>query len=185
MTDKQEFAHLAGLVARNRDREAFARLFNYFAPRLNGYLQKLGLDQGMAEEMTQEVMSVLWHKAHLFDPAKSSLSTWLFRVARNRRIDAVRRDRSHLIDAADPLLQPDSPQPADNQMEAVERDARVRAAMKDLPPEQARLVHLAFFEGLTHSQIAEHEDLPPGTVKSRFRLAFNKLRIALGDDGPD
>ena len=85
MSDAEEFARLAGLVAENRDKDAFARLFRHFAPRINAYLQKLGLDAAQAEEMAQDVMAVLWHKAGLFDPSKSSLSTWLFRIARNRR----------------------------------------------------------------------------------------------------
>ena len=93
----EAFASLAALVANQRDREAFAVLFDYFAPRINAYLQRLGMERGAAEDLSQEVLAVLWHKAALFDPAKSSLSTWLFRVARNRRIDALRRDRSHPV----------------------------------------------------------------------------------------
>lgn len=178
----EEHARLAGRVALERDRAAFAVLFDHFAPRLNGYLQKLGFDAGAAEDMAQEVLAVLWHKAHLFDPAKSSLATWLFRVARNRRIDAVRRDRSHLLDARDPLLVPDAPEPPDNGMDAARRDAIVRAAMDGLPDNQRELLAYAYFLGLTQSQIAERTGLPLGTVKSRTRLAFERLRGALEND---
>ncbi|MDQ6434072.1 sigma-70 family RNA polymerase sigma factor [Mesorhizobium sp. LHD-90] len=182
-TQEDDFSQLASRVARERDRDAFTRLFDHFAPRLNGYLQRLGMDAGAAEDLVQEVMSVLWHKAHLFDPAKSSLGTWLFRIARNRRIDLLRRDRSHLLDPSDPILVPDDPEPADRGIEARQRDESVRAAMAALSGEQLELVQYAFFVGLTHSQIAERTGLPLGTVKSRIRLAFGRLRKILEADG--
>lgn len=181
-TPQEEFARLAARVARDRDRAAFETLFDHFAPRLNGYLQRLNMPSSQAEEVTQEVMTVLWHKAHLFDPAKSSLSTWLFRIARNRRIDAVRRDRSHLLDPLDPMLLPDPPPPPDAMLDDDLRDERVRAALSALPEEQTRLVRFAFFEGLSHSEIAARAGLPLGTVKSRIRLAFGRLRKILDAD---
>jgi RNA polymerase sigma factor (sigma-70 family) len=180
---KERLVRLASAVAEKRDQAAFTELFDYFAPRIKSYLLRLGMDSGQAEEMTQEVMIVLWHKAGLFDPAKSSLSTWLFRIARNRRIDAFRRDKSALLDADDPALQPSQPESADDIVEAEERDERVRRAMLDLPEEQAMLVKQAFFLGRSHSQIAEDTGLPLGTVKSRIRLAFSRLRRSLEGDG--
>lgn len=178
----QQFASLARAVAESRDRAAFSTLFDHFAPRINAYLRRLSLEPSQAEEITQDVMMVLWHKAALFDPAKSSLSTWLFRIARNRRIDAVRRDKSALLDPDDPALQPQEPASPDEHIDADQRDARVREALKELPEEQFELVRQAFFLGLSHSQIAEATDLPLGTVKSRIRLAFNRLRKALEED---
>jgi len=180
---KERFVRLASAVAERRDQTAFAELFDYFAPRIKSYLLRLGMESGQAEELTQEVMIVLWHKAGLFDPVKSSLSTWLFRIARNRRIDAFRRDKSALLDADDPALQPSQPESADDIVEAEERDERVRRAMLDLPDEQAELVKQAFFLGHSHSQIAEDTGLPLGTVKSRIRLAFSRLRRSLEGDG--
>lgn len=182
---KERFAGLAEAVSVRRDQTAFAELFDYFAPRLKSYLQRLGMEPSQAEEMVQEVMIVLWHKAGLFDPAKSSLATWLFRVARNRRIDALRRDRSGLLDPEDPALHPSQPEAADDIVEAEERDERVRKAMLDLPEEQAVLVRQAFFLGKSHSQIAEDTGLPLGTVKSRIRLAFARLRRSLENDDGD
>lgn len=181
-TPSQDHARLAARVAAHRDRAAFEALFDHFAPRVNGYLQRLGMERGQAEDLAQEVMSVLWHKAHLFDPAKSSLATWLFRVARNRRIDLLRRDKSHRLDPNDPIFEPDAPEPADEAVDGARRDIRVRLALKDLPAEQIELVRLAFFIGLTHSQIAERTGLPLGTVKSRIRLAFSRLRKTLEAD---
>jgi RNA polymerase sigma-70 factor (ECF subfamily) len=181
-SSRERFAELASRVASGRDREAFSELFDYFAPRLNGYLQKLGTDAGQAEEIAQETMIVLWHKANLFDPSKSSLATWLFRIARNRRIDLMRRDRSHLLDPEDPVFKPEEEEPADRQMDARKRDERVRLAMENLPPEQGELIGYAFFQGLSHSQISEKTGLPIGTVKSRIRLAFGKMRQLLEAD---
>lgn len=179
---KDRFALLAKRVAAQRDRAAFIELFDYFAPRINAYLQRLGMKQGLAEDLAQDVMLTLWQKAHLFDPAKSSLSTWLFRVARNRRIDVLRRDRSGMIDPHDPIFVPSTPESPETGMDAAKRDARVRIAMAELPGEQLDLVRLAFFDGLSHTEIAEQTGQPLGTVKSRIRLAFARLRKAISAD---
>lgn len=179
---QEEFAALVRRVAEKRDRKAFESLFDHFAPRLNGYLQRLGLERGEAEDMAQEVMAVLWHKADLFDPGKSSLSTWLYRIARNRRIDAARRERSRVLDPQEPMLLPSEPEPVDDEIDSRQRDERVRVALAALPEEQLELVRMAFFLGLSHSQIAERADLPLGTVKSRIRLAFQRMRRILEAD---
>ena len=178
----QHFASLARAIAETRDQSAFAELFDHFAPRINAYLRRLSLDSGQAEEITQEVMMVLWHKATLFDPAKSSLGTWLFRVARNRRIDLVRRDRSGLLDPDDPAFRPEEPEPADAMLDAERRDERVRAALDGLPAEQLELVRKAFYLGMSHSELSEETGLPLGTVKSRIRLAFGRLRKTISAD---
>lgn len=176
-------AALAARVASARDRAAFVTLYDHFAPRLIGWLMRTGSERGVAEELTQEVMSTLWTKAHLFDPSKSSLATWLHRVARNRRIDAVRRDRSGSIDLDDPFLQPEAEASAESGLDAKEREVRVAAALETLPDEQKAMIRLAFFDELSHSEIAERAGLPLGTVKSRIRLAFARLREKLDDFG--
>jgi RNA polymerase sigma-70 factor (ECF subfamily) len=180
---RDEFADLVDRVAAERDRLAFATLFDHFAPRVAAYLMRLGTDNGTAEELAQEVMVTLWRKAALFDRTKSSVATWLFRVARNRRIDLLRRDKQALLDPEDPLLQPAGNADSDQMIDAQRREERVRAALTDLPAEQVELVRLAFFLGLSHSQIAEQTGLPLGTVKSRIRLAFARLRRTLEADG--
>lgn len=177
---------MAGLVARvaqERDREAFAALFDHYAPRLSIYLQRLGADAALAEEIAQDAMMALWRKAGQFDPAKSSVGTWLYRIARNRRIDLLRRAHGATVEIDD-VVQPidDAPQP-DVALDLREREGLVRRAMATLPPEHVRLVRLAFFEGRSHSEIARAEGLPLGTVKSRIRLAFNRLRRRLEADG--
>ncbi|MBV8565638.1 MAG: sigma-70 family RNA polymerase sigma factor [Methylobacteriaceae bacterium] len=180
-----ENAALVAAVAERRDREAFTQLFDFFAPRINAYLLQLGAERGVAEEITQDVMVTLWHKAELFDPHKSSVGTWLYRIARNRRIDRQRRDRLDFRDPADYALDvadvggPD----ADAIIDSGSREASVRLAMQALPEEQLELVRLAFFHGLSHSEISVRTGVPLGTVKSRIRLAFARLRRQLEADG--
>jgi RNA polymerase sigma factor (sigma-70 family) len=99
-----EFAALVAAITERRDRKAFASLFDYFVPRLQAYLLRQGADSALAEEIAQDTMVVLWRKSALFDPAKSSLSTWLYRIARNRRIDLLRRDRTTLVEPDDPVF---------------------------------------------------------------------------------
>ena len=185
MAADDPYADLVEAIAAPRDRAAFASLFDHFAPRINAFLRRLGTDNGNAEELTQEVMVTLWRKAALFDRSKSSVATWLFRIARNRRIDLARRDRSSLLDPDDPALQPGATARPDAELDARDRETRVREALQRLPPEQVELIRLAFFSGLSHSEIAERTELPLGTVKSRIRLAFGRLRGALESDGPD
>lgn len=179
----EDFASLVRAVAQRQDREAFTRLFDHFAPRVNGYLQRFGADVALAEEITQEVMVTLWRKASLFDPAKSSLSTWLFRIARNRRIDAMRRNRVDYLDPNEPALAPSDDTDLEAALDSSQREDAVRLAMASLPAEQLQLVRLAFFESLSHSEIAERTGLPLGTVKSRIRLAFTRLRRTLESGG--
>lgn len=182
MSTPAQFAAWVAAVAQQRDQEAFARLFDHFGPRLNGYLMRSGSDPAMAEEVVQDVMTTLWRKAALFDPNKSSLSTWLYRIARNRRIDLARRDKGE-FDPDEPMLQPAPMPDLDKLVDVQQREEAVRAALEHLPPEQLELVKLAFFEGLSHSEVAARTGLPLGTVKSRIRLAFTRLRRALEADG--
>jgi RNA polymerase sigma-70 factor (ECF subfamily) len=175
-----EWARLVEKVALQRDRAAFTTLFDHFAPRIEMHLQRLGLDAAQAEEIAQEVMVTLWRKANLFDPAKSSLSTWLYRIARNRRIDLTRRDRTDFVDPQSPaILEIAAEGQIDQAFDGQQRDDIVRRLVTELPEEQLGLVKLAFYEGLSHSQIAERTGVPLGTVKSRLRLAFTRLRRGL------
>lgn len=184
--DNEELADLVERVAKDRDRAAFIRLFDHYAPRVNAYLLRIGTANGVAEELVQDVMVTLWRKADLFDRRKSSVGTWLFRIARNRRIDALRRDRLGALDENDPAFWPAEAVSVDDAFDAQKRDERVRRALATLPAEQRELVELAFFKGLSHSQIADTSGLPLGTVKSRIRLSFTRLRRLLeADDGVD
>lgn len=176
-------AALVARVAESRDREAFAALFDHYAPRLASYLERLGAEPALAEEVAQDAMIALWRKADQFDPQKSSVATWLYRIARNRRIDLIRRahgGEARLEETQAPVC--DQPRP-DEAYAARQNETLLRRALRTLPAEQLRLVRLAFFEGRSHSEIATATGLPLGTVKSRIRLAFSRLRSRLADDG--
>lgn len=182
---RERFASLALAVANDRDKAAFTELFDFFAPRLKSFLMRQNVGVVEAEEVVQEVMVILWQKAHLYSPEKSSLSTWLFRIARNRRIDAVRRRRDGGLDANEPLLLPSAPLGPDHIVENDDTERRVRDALTRLPQEQVELVRMAFFFGQSHSEISASTGLPLGTVKSRIRLAFGKLKLLLESEGID
>lgn len=180
--ERRRFADLLAMVAERQDRAAYSELFAYYAPRVKSYLMRLGADSALAEEITQDVMVTVWRKASLFDRNQASVSTWIFRVARNRRIDVFRRAKRPELDPEETMLLPAGVEAPDARIESMETEERVRAAMKDLPEEQVNLLRLAFYEGLSHSEIAGKLDLPLGTVKSRIRLAFAKMKARLGDE---
>lgn len=181
--ERDRFADLMEAVAIHKDKAAYGELFAYYGPRVKAYLMRLGADNALAEELAQDVMVTVWRKADLFDRTQASVSTWLFRVARNKRIDAIRRTTKPELDPNDPLLLPSAPPAADSVITGAERDQLVRAAIVDLPEEQRQLLQQAFYDGLSHREIAEQTGTPLGTVKSRLRLAFLKLRSKL--DSPD
>lgn len=171
---------LVTAIAQNGDRTAFAALFGRFAGRVKGFLMKGGAAPDLAEELAQEVMITVWHKSASFDASKASVATWIYTIARNRRIDQIRRVQRQEPDPNDPHFHPDPDPGAENQMAEATRDAIVRQAIADLTPDQREVVELAFYAGLSHSEIAERVGAPLGTVKSRLRLSFTHLRGALG-----
>ena len=126
-------------------------------------------------------MLTVWRRAGQFDPAKAGVSTWIFTIARNRRIDVIRRERRPEPDPNDPALVPDGDPAADVAVEQEQHAVRLRAAITDLPTDQAQILQLAYFEELSHSAIADKLGLPLGTVKSRVRLAMNKLKSTLAE----
>jgi RNA polymerase sigma factor (sigma-70 family) len=168
-------------VARQRDRSAFKLLFDHFAPRVKGYLMRLGAGNAVAEDLAQEALLMLWRKAEQFDPARASASTWIFTIARNLRIDAIRKERRPELDPNDPALLPEEERRADESMDWTRAEVRLRAALAELPREQAQIIELSFLSEKPHSMIATELGLPLGTVKSRIRLAMARLRLALGD----
>jgi len=170
---------LIARVARHQDRAAFAALFDHFAPRVKAYLMRLGADDGAAEELAQEVLLAVWRRAASFNPALASVGTWVFTIARNKRIDRLRRERRPELDPDDPALVPDPAVGADVALDHAETGGRLRAAIGSLPEEQARLLRMAYFEDKSHRAIATETRLPLGTVKSRIRLALIRLRAAL------
>lgn len=163
-------------LARSGDRDAFIRLFEQFAPRVKTYLLRNGVVDGLAEDLAQETLLLVWRKAALFDPSRASAAAWIFTIARNLRVDALRKERF-----PDGLLQltPDDPVTPEQALRLGEHERRVRQAVSALAPEQSQILRLAFFEDRSHAEIARDLHLPLGTVKSRIRLASAHLRAVL------
>lgn len=184
-----EFEAWMTAVAMRADRQAFAALFKHFAPRVKSFLLRSGTGPELAEELAQETMVALWRKARLFDPQRAAVSTWIFRIARNLRIDHHRRTRGGTepqVEDRDqwenqqPLFAAAAPQPQDA-LAAVQRERVVRDAVARLPEHQALVLRLSFFEDHAHGRIAQELGIPLGTVKSRIRLAVTQLRRAIDE----
>lgn len=161
------------------DRAAFAAVFRHFAPRVKGFLMKNGANAALAEECAQDVMATLWQKAASYDPVKASVSTWIFTIARNRMIDMIRRDRRPEAEPA-PWDLEEEPDQADIYATA-EENRRLAAALADLPEKQRSLIQRAYWGDLSQSEIAAETGLPLGTIKSRIRLALDRLRARLAE----
>lgn len=176
--DGAYFADLLEHVRDTKDREAFMILFDYFAPRLKSYLLRQGANDAEAEEFAQEAMLTVWQKARLFDRKKATPSTWIFTIARNKRYDALRRKKlpSIDLDEAYNVQSDDDASQSAVMRNLIEQSDELKRALQELPDEQKDLLMQSFFDEKTHSQIAADNDLPLGTVKSRIRLALEKLR---------
>ena len=182
--DPTNWAALIGAVAGVQDRAAFALLFQHFAPRVKSFMRRSGMSDQAAEELAQETLLAVWRKAATFDPASAGPSGWIFTIARNLRIDALRRERRSIRgvanDIAAEFVLDDSPA-ADALVAARESQARVRAAVATLSEDQIRVVELSFYQEKAHGEIAATLQIPLGTVKSRLRLAMDRLRKLLDD----
>jgi RNA polymerase sigma-70 factor, ECF subfamily len=182
--DDTDPAHWLAAIAARRDRAAFASLFGFYAPRIKGFLMRTGTAAEIAEEIAQEAMLSVWRKADTFDASRASVSTWIYAIARNLRIDRLRHERGGAGVAAEVLyeaLRSEEPERPDASLEGAERDDRVRIALRELPDEQIAVVRLSFFEDKPHGDIARIVGIPLGTVKSRLRLAMAKLRERLDE----
>ena len=172
--DEVDWSALLIAVRDRQDKASFAVLFRHFAPRIKAFLMKSGASAALAEECAQDVMATLWQKSHLFDPSRASVATWVFTIARNRRIDALRKSRR-----PEPEDLPWGPEAEPDQAEAMEMQQetdRLGAALALLPAKQRALIERAYYGDLTHSEIAAETGLPLGTIKSRIRLALDRLR---------
>jgi RNA polymerase sigma-70 factor (ECF subfamily) len=177
----RDHAALIVAVAERRDRTAFAELFDYFAPRIKALLRRGGTPAELAEELAQEAMLIVWRKAHLFDPGGASASGWIFRISNNLRIDAARRSRRADRMASELALDAPDVEVPDAILDVTQTEARVRSAMAQLPADQLKVITLSFLESRPHSEIAQILQVPLGTVKSRIRLAFQRLRSLLDE----
>ena len=176
---------LGGLMARvaSGDRLAFRALFERAAPKVKAYLQRLGSVPAAAEDLTQDVFLTVWRRAASFDPAKAGVMTWIFVIARNRRIDSLRREASTVTyGIAPPADDGEDEEPsAHDHAAAGEEERRLRRAVAQLPPEQLAVITASYWQEDAHGAIAEALGIPLGTVKSRLRLALTRLRAAIGE----
>jgi RNA polymerase sigma-70 factor (ECF subfamily) len=174
--EQPDFSTLLSSIGRNQDKASFADIFQHFAPRVKSYMVKLGCVDEMAEELTQQTLLQVWRKAQLYDPNKAAASTWIFRIARNIRIDVLRKQKLFFDVGFDLASIVDEQEDAEVKISREQKNQRVALALTELPQNQANIIRMSFYEGLSHSEIAKQLEIPLGTVKSRIRLAFGRLR---------
>lgn len=176
-----DWSALLCAVALRRDLEAYASLFEHFAPRLKRHLMQGGSSESQAEDLAQEALVLVWRKAAQFDPRQAAASTWIFAIVRHLRVDLLRRrdgneGRREMLDFD--LMEAEDP-PLDERVDSSQRCERLRAALARLPREQQQLLRLSYYDGVSHSRMAAELGLPLGTIKSRVRLAVQALRRVL------
>jgi len=182
--DKGDMPGLVMAIAEQRDQSAYRQVFEHFAPRVKSYLLGLKIAPEQADDVLQEVMIAVWHKAASYRPEKAAVSTWIFTIARNKHIDRIRRDKYQTFDAVDEdtaEAEVADHDVADRQLLAMQRKRAVQAALSTLPEDQMTVISMSFLKDMAHGEIAKALDLPLGTVKSRIRLGFKRLRQELGD----
>lgn len=182
-----EWADCLEAIASEQDRASFVQLFKHFAPQIKGYARSSGLTSmgdALADELVQETMTNLWRKAHLFDRRKASATTWVFTIARNLRVDLIRRQSKHQSNLSSDDLWQEPHTEGDGSdwvaQSAIER--KIRTGISYLPVDQRQVIGKVFLEDKSHQEAAEDLNLPLGTVKSRIRLALKKLRVGLEEE---
>lgn len=170
-------------MAVTKDKSLYIELYQHFAPKVKAYITRLGLTEATAEELTQEAMLNMWRKSHLFRPDKSAASTWLFTLARNQSIDWMRKQKYPEYSLDNIQEHSEDVSQVDEGEQTVESE-RIVQAISNLPESQAQVIYMSFFEGRSHSEIADSLKIPLGSVKSRIRLAVKKLKLTLRDELP-
>jgi RNA polymerase sigma-70 factor (ECF subfamily) len=164
-------------VRDDRDKAAFGRLFDHFAPRLKGVICRSGVSPAQAEDIVQDVMLTVWRKSHMFDPGRAQVSAWIYQIARNRQIDILRKEKRPVPEELKPV---EDTEDDASQVVALEQETQaLRAALQTLKPAQREMVERAYLGELTHAEIKAETGLPLGTIKSRIRLGLEKLRHEL------
>lgn len=166
-------------VSLRRDRDCFMRIYDHFVPRVRLYLKGLGSPEAVAEELAQEALLRLWQRAGLYDAARSNLSTWLFRIARNLHIDRVRREPCWVPMDDEPGWLDKDDACGFSSAESHAEQADLQNRIEHLPAIQARLIRMSYFEAKSHQEIAGELGMPLGTVKSSLRRAFQRLQLGV------
>ncbi len=174
--DVEERTVFLAQVKTRRCKASYERLYQYYAPRICAFLRQKGADERISQEIMQDVMTRVWHKADQFDEKKSSASAWIFAIARNRFIDVIRQSKRSEVDPNDPLLAHREEPAPDSRLQQGERISALKAAISELPGDQAEVLQLVYLSGMTQQTAADRLSIPLNTVKSRLRLALEKLR---------
>ena len=180
---KNPFIEALAKVAESQDISSFKKIFDYFSPRLKSFLMRSGPDEAIAEEIIQETMTIIWTKADYYDPKVASPSTWIYTIARNKKIDILRKSRKAILEDIDTAILPPVESKADENIEHDKKYEMIAQYLDDLPEDQLNLLKMNFFEEKSHGEISEITKIPLGTVKSRIRLALEKIRGKLEQDG--
>jgi RNA polymerase sigma-70 factor, ECF subfamily len=172
-------ADLLEKIALNQDRVAFAELFDHFAPRVKSFMMRKGANPEQAEDLVQETMIAVWGKARLYTRDRGSASTWIFTISRNLRIDRLRREKAVYFTDIDDFDAPSDDPAIDDVLGRFEEDGLVAKALATIPEEQRALLILSYVDDVPQSEIAVRLNIPLGTVKSRMRLGYRRLRKLL------
>ena len=176
LSSEEQLSNCLSEIALHQDKSAFNTIFNYFAPRLKSYLIKVGSTETQAEGVIQEVMIAVWTKASSYDNNKSSVGTWIYTIARNKRIDKIRKDKRHYLSESDEGLEIPVQSTQENEIFSSQVSASLKKQIENLPEDQGKLLKMSYFYDKTHADISEELSIPLGTVKSRIRLALTKMR---------
>jgi RNA polymerase sigma-70 factor (ECF subfamily) len=178
---------LMRLIAEARDLNAFSELFDYFAPRIKSfYLKKNNQEEQLAEDLTQEVLVQVWRNAHMYNPESAQVSTWIYTLARNIRIDSLRKTAPASVDTNDSInilssIVDESLTPLQS-IQQEQLEMTIQEYLSLLPVEQAEVIQKTFLDGKSHAEAASELQIPLGTLKSRVRLALSKLGLIFRDE---
>ena len=179
--DDQDWPALLARVAQHGDRDAFRKIYSYFAPRIKAYAINQGFGQH-AEVLVQEVMTNVWRTADKNSEALASVSTWIFTISRNQRIDLLRkmnRTKAEVVIETEELWQIPMEDTTVRSIQNASTEKCIRESIDTLPEEQMIAVRKVYYEGKTHQEVAEELNIPLGTLKGRLRLSLKKLRVML------
>jgi RNA polymerase sigma-70 factor (ECF subfamily) len=170
-------------IAESQDIGSFKKIFEYFGPRLKSFLMKSGAEENVAEEIIQETMTIIWTKADYYDPKVASPSTWIYTIARNKKIDILRKSRKAILEDIETAVLPAIEPKTEENIEHDQKFDMIAQHLDALPKDQLDLLKMNFFEEKSHGEISDLTGIPLGTVKSRIRLALEKIRGKLDKNG--
>ena len=180
---KNQYIEALSKIASKKDVASFKIIFDYFGPRLKSFLMSSGSNESIAEEIIQETMTIVWTKADYYNPKLASPSTWIYTIARNKKIDILRKSNKAILVDIEVASLPPIESKLEDDIELDQKFDIINKYLDDLPKDQLELLKLNFIEEKSHGEIAKITNIPLGTVKSRIRLAMEKIRTRIKNDG--